>query len=133
MGAAKPAAKQPRGAPKPKKVKKVAKKQPLKFVLDCSGPVNDGMMDPANFEKFLHDHIKVGGKPGKLGDKVVISRDKAKITVTAEPPFSKRYLKYLTRKFLKKSDIRDYVRAVASGKQSYALRYYSAHTGDDQE
>ena len=37
---------------------------------------------------------EVGGKTGKLGDKVQVSREKAKINVTAEAPFSKQYLKY---------------------------------------
>ena len=33
-----------------------------------------------------------------------------KITVTANIPFSKRYLKYLTKKFLKKNTLRDWIR-----------------------
>ena len=44
---------------------------------------------------------KVEGKTGNLGEKVTVSRDKAKINVTAEAPFSKRYLKYLSKKYLK--------------------------------
>ena len=38
------------------------------------------------------------GKTGNLGDKVTISREKAKIHVQAEAPFSKRYLKYLSKR-----------------------------------
>jgi hypothetical protein len=37
-----------------------------------------------------------------LGDNVKVGRDKTKITVTSEIPMSKRYLKYLTKKYLKK-------------------------------
>jgi len=37
-----------------------------------------------------------------LGDNVKVTRDKTKITVTSEIPMSKRYLKYLTKKYLKK-------------------------------
>lgn len=33
-----------------------------------------------------------------------------KITVTSNIPFSKRYLKYLTKKFLKKNSLRDWIR-----------------------
>ena len=54
--------------------------------------------------------LQVNGKAGALGDTVSISRDKAKLTVTAELPFSKRYLKYLTKKHLKKQQLRDYLR-----------------------
>jgi large subunit ribosomal protein L22e len=48
-----------------------------------------------------------------------------KITVTANIPFSKRYLKYLTKKFLKKNSLRDYLRVVASSKDVYELRFYN--------
>ena len=55
---------------KPVKAKatKGKKKQVLKFTLDCTIPVDDHVLDPASFEKFLHDRIKVNGKTGVLGD-----------------------------------------------------------------
>lgn len=52
-------------------------------------------------EKFLHDRIKVGGKTGVLGDSVAITREASQLTITSKIPMSKRYLKYLTKKFLK--------------------------------
>ena len=57
-------------------------------------------------EKFLLDRIKVGGKVGNLGDLVSVSRDKAKVQVSADTAFSKRYLKYLSKKYLKKQQVR---------------------------
>jgi len=65
-----------------------------------------------------------------------------KITVTSSIPFSKRYLKYLTKKFLKKNSLRDWIRyaflhflllltlntlfsVVASSKDNYQLRFYN--------
>jgi hypothetical protein len=56
-------------------------------------------------EKYLKERIKVDGKAGNLGDKVQVSRDKSKIVVTAETAFSKRYLKYLAKKYLKKNQV----------------------------
>ena len=122
------------------------RKQTLKFTVDCSQPVDDGIMDAASFvrcrpvtgtghreretdrlsvvggpfdwppptpprpiasqEKFLQDRIKVSGKTGNLGDMVTVSRDKAKVTVASDIPFSKRYLKYLSKKYLKKQQAR---------------------------
>ena len=35
------------------------KKIQHKFILNCTQPVEDGIMDPANFEKYLHERIKV--------------------------------------------------------------------------
>ena len=77
------------------------KKQVLKFTLDCPHLVEDGIMDAANFEQFLQERITVNEKAGNLGGGVVImERSKSKITVTSEVTFSKKYLKYLTQKYL---------------------------------
>merc|ERR1712193_430922 len=87
----------------------------------------------AKFAQFLLEKIKVNGKTGNLGDKVQINREKSKIYVTAEMPFSKRYLKYLTKKFLKKQGLRDFLHVVASSKNMYALRYFNIPDADDGE
>ncbi len=86
---------------------------------------------PSSFY-FLH---QVNGKAGVLGDSVTVGRDKSKIQVTAELPFSKRYLKYLTKKHLKKQQLRDYLHVVATNKQTYELKYFSVQDegGDDDE
>ncbi|KAI5084052.1 hypothetical protein GOP47_0001063 [Adiantum capillus-veneris] len=97
------------------------------FTIDCGKPVEDKIMDIASFEKFLQDRIKVGGKAGVLGDAVSIAREKNKISVTSESAFSKRYLKYLTKKYLKKHNVRDWLRVIASNKDRnvYELRYFN--------
>jgi len=82
------------------------RKNALKFTIDCSHPVDDGIMDAASFEKFLTDKIKVGGKTGNLGNLVSVSRDKAKVLVSSDTALSKRYLKYLSKKYLKKQQAR---------------------------
>eukprot|EP00922_Rhytidocystis_sp_ex-Travisia-forbesii_P029024 GHVS01042513.1.p1 GENE.GHVS01042513.1~~GHVS01042513.1.p1 ORF type:complete len:125 (+),score=29.53 GHVS01042513.1:149-523(+) len=105
----------------------------IKIVVDCSAPVEDSILDPAGLEKFFQDRIKVENKTGNLGERVVVSRDKAKITVQAELPFAKRYLKYLTKKYLKKHQLRDYLRVLASGHNNYELRYYEMHQQAEEE
>ncbi|XP_037587711.1 60S ribosomal protein L22-like [Cebus imitator] len=110
------------------------KKQVLKFTLDCTHPVEDGIMDAANFEQFLQERIKVNGKAGNLGGGVVtIERSKSKITVTSEVPFSKRYLKYLTKKYLKKNNLRDWLCVVANSKESYELHYFQINQDEEGE
>merc|ERR1712070_63584 len=116
---------------KPKKLTK--RKQTLKFSIDCSQPVDDGIMDAASFEKFLLDRIKVGGKVGKLGELVTVSRDKAKVLVNADTAFSKRYLKYLSKKYLKKQNLRDWLHVISCSKTAYELRYYNIHEQDAEE
>merc|ERR1712139_136114 len=105
----------------------------MKFAIDYAVPLEDGLFDGATFEAFLQAKIKVDGKTGQLGDKVQLSREKSKIFVTAELPFSKRYLKYLTKKYLKKQQLRDYVHVVASSKGMYVLRYFNIPDNEAEE
>uniref|UniRef100_A0A8C8WHK6 Large ribosomal subunit protein eL22 n=1 Tax=Panthera leo TaxID=9689 RepID=A0A8C8WHK6_PANLE len=60
-------------------------------------------MAAANVEQFFGERIKVNGKAGNLGEGAVyLERSKSKITLTPEVTFSKKYLKYLTKKKKKK-------------------------------
>mmetsp|Transcript_11501 Transcript_11501/g.23386 ORF Transcript_11501/g.23386 Transcript_11501/m.23386 type:complete len:96 (-) Transcript_11501:852-1139(-) len=90
-------------------------------------------MDPTSFVKFLHDRVKINGKTGQLGEKVEILREKNKVVIVAEAPFSKRYLKYLTKKYLKKQQLRDWLRVVNSGKDSYELRYFNISEENEED
>lgn len=114
-------------------MKKGGKKAVSKFIIDCAQPVEDKVFDVSAFEKFLHDRIKVNGKAGNLGSKVEISKEKSKLIVNAEAPFSKRYLKYLTKKYLKKSQLRDFLHVIAPTKNSYELKYFKVTGGDAEE
>uniref|UniRef100_A0A8C3CNQ3 Large ribosomal subunit protein eL22 n=1 Tax=Cairina moschata TaxID=8855 RepID=A0A8C3CNQ3_CAIMO len=92
------------------------------------------LLFPLFQEQFLQERIKVNGKAGNLGGGVVtIERSKSKITVTSEVPFSKRYLKYLTKKYLKKNNLRDWLRVVANSKESYELRYFQINQDEEEE
>ena len=63
------------------------------------------------------------GKVGQLGDDVKIAREgSGQLSVTSSIPFSKRYLKYLTKKFLKKHQMREWLRVVSTDKNTYALK-----------
>lgn len=75
----------------------------------------------------------MNNKVGQLGDVVTITRDKNRITVEAKQAFSKRYLKYLTKKFLKKQNLRDWMRVVASDKNTYELRYFNISEDDAED
>merc|ERR1712083_1069210 len=55
------------------------KKNEIKFVIDCTHPVEDGIMNCADFEKYLHERVKVGGKTGNFGKEVSLAREKTKI------------------------------------------------------
>eukprot|EP00470_Lotharella_oceanica_P004645 CAMPEP_0170176494 /NCGR_PEP_ID=MMETSP0040_2-20121228/9364_1 /TAXON_ID=641309 /ORGANISM="Lotharella oceanica, Strain CCMP622" /LENGTH=93 /DNA_ID=CAMNT_0010418837 /DNA_START=159 /DNA_END=440 /DNA_ORIENTATION=- len=89
----------------------------------------------ASFTKYLHDRIKVNGKTGNLGDVVSIDNpDPSSVEVRAKGPFSKRYLKYLTKRFLKGQSLRDYIRVIAGGsKNAYELKYFNVHNEEEEE
>ncbi|KAI9357698.1 ribosomal L22e protein family-domain-containing protein [Zopfochytrium polystomum] len=113
---------------KPKKV------PPVKYTIDCSTPAGDNIFDTAAFEKYLKDRVKVGGRTGNLGSTVAISRNGAIITITAPTGlFAKRYFKYLTKKFLKKNQIRDWLRVIANSKFSFELRYPQINSNEEEE
>ncbi|CAL8091784.1 unnamed protein product [Calicophoron daubneyi] len=105
------------------------KKQQLRFTIGCAAKVIDeDIVDFPSFEKYLKERIKVHNKLNNLGRDVRVEQDKNSITVTSNIPFSKRYLKYLTKKFLKRNKLRDFLRVVAKSKDAYELRFYNFET-----
>ncbi|UYV81984.1 RPL22 [Cordylochernes scorpioides] len=112
------------------------KKTQLKFHIDCTHPVEDGLMTVADVDKFLKNSIKVNNK--KVGaaeianSGILIETVKSKITVTSDIPFSKRYLKYLMKKYLRKNNLRDWLRVVANAKDSYDLRYFQINNDEEE-
>lgn len=79
------------------------------------------------------EHIKVNGKVNNLGNNVTLERQKMKVFVNSDVHFSKAYLKYLTKRYLKKNSLRDWIRVVANDKDSYELRYFRISSNDDDE
>ncbi|XP_045470784.1 60S ribosomal protein L22-like [Harmonia axyridis] len=115
------------------------KKVSLKFTIDCTHPVEDSIMDLGDFENYLMAKIKINNKlanfSGKSGQHyITLSQEKGtKVVLSAEIPFSKRDLKYSTEKYLKKNNLRDWLRVVASDKDNYQLRYFQINDQDDNE
>merc|ERR1711924_222890 len=74
-------------------------------------------------------------KTGALGEVVKVGREKQKVlvTVSSDIKFSKRYLKYLTKKYLKKQNLRDFLHVIAPKKDTYELKYFNINSNDDDE
>ncbi len=82
----------------------------------------------------MRQRIKVNGKTGKLGDVVKVNNDDKKVTVKAEIAFSKRYLKYLTKKYLKRHSLREFLYVIALNKNTYQVKYFNIQQeGQEQE
>ncbi|KAI4845976.1 hypothetical protein E4T44_05320, partial [Aureobasidium sp. EXF-8845] len=94
-----------------KKSQKVTKK----FIINASQPTNDKIFDPSAFTTFLQSRIKIDGRTGNLGEAITVTNlNDGNIEVVAHQDFSGRYLKYLTKKFLKKQQLRDWLRVVST-------------------
>lgn len=103
------------------------------FGIDCSRPVEDKVFNTGNFAEFLRSRIKVDGKIGKLGDNIKVTNTDKEIKVDTKTDFSKRYLKYLTKKYLKKHSLREFLYVVASNKSEYQIKYFNIQQeGEDQ-
>ena len=54
--------------------------------------------------------------------------------ICTEPiPCFHRYLKYLTKKYLKKNKLRDWLRVVSKDKDTYELRYFQINSQEDDD
>ena len=111
---------------------KKPKKSTWKFNLNLTHPVEGGIFDSWNFEQFLRGKIKVNGRTGNLGNVIHIEHFKNKIIVVSEKQFSKRYLKYFTKKYLKKNNLHDWLPVVTSDKETYKLRYFQISQDEDE-
>ena len=116
-----------------KKGGKTAKKIALKYTINCKLPIEDNVIVLNDFENFLKQRIKVDGKAGNLGSAVTVAMDSTSVVVQSSIPFSKRYLKYLTKKYLKKQDLKEYLRVVATAKNQYELRYFNIQNDEAAE
>merc|ERR1739845_101195 len=116
----------------PPKSKKQAKKSQLTFGIDCTHPVEDGIMKVDDLKEFLQRKIKVEGKLGNL-EQITLESAKNKVNVICDRQFSKRYLKYLLKKYLKKNNLRDWLRVVASSRSDYELRYFQINNDEEED
>ena len=117
----------------PAKSKKAAKKSTLTFGIDCTHPVEDGIMKAEELKEFLQRRIKIEGKLNNLEDQVTLKAEKNKVQIVSDVHLSKRYMKYLTKKYLKKNNLRDWLRVVASSQTEYELRYFQINQDDDED
>ena len=106
------------------------------YSVDCAilcGDASERILDIKEFRDFLKARIKVDGKAGNLGTAITVTINKTKIVVNTEIKLSKKYIKYLTKKFLQKTGAREYIRVVHQSKDAYELRFYDAREEDSED
>ncbi|PQE21047.1 60S ribosomal L22 protein [Rutstroemia sp. NJR-2017a WRK4] len=117
--------------PKAKTAKgKVAQKKV--YTIDCKQPANDKIFDTANFQEFIQNAIKVDGLKGNFGSLVTVSREGDIVKVTTSASHSTHYMKYLTKKYLKKKQLRDWLRVVSDAHGKMELKFFNV-VGEEAE
>lgn len=104
-----------------------------KYTIEMAQPVQDSVLESDGLKLFFLKHMKVDGKTQNFKERVQITNDKTKVYISVEIPFSKRYLKYLTKKYLKAQQLRDFLRVIASRENSYELRYFQMNQESNEE
>ena len=118
--------------------------KPITYTLDLSACVDDddAIVDAAELRNYIASKLKLDGKPiavkpaeGEEADAdisidarsgVSVDAGVNVVSVTSKLALSKRYLKYLSKKYIASIDMRDCLHVVASGKTAYAIKPYKA-------
>ena len=100
-----------------------------KFTVDFSSPLENKLLTLESVLHYLQTNMKLNGLKGKLGKTIMISMDDLKknknvivISVDSSIKFSKRYIRYLVKKYLKKEGIAKYLTLSATSPGAYAVK-----------
>ena len=101
-----------------------------KYSVDFSNPLENKLLTLESVLKFLQNNMKLNGLKGKLGKTILINtdekREKSKtsivILVDSSIKFSKRYIRYLVKKFLKKEGVAKYLTLTATSTSAYMVK-----------
>ena len=115
-----------------KTVKAKKDKNYRKIHIDFNQAVSNNLLSLETAASYLNSKIKVNGLTGNLGDSVKVSptdkKDKQKNTIVVQVhdkmQFSKRYVKYLVKKFLKKEGISAFLRVISTGSNGYQVKMF---------
>ena len=113
-----------------KKENKNLKKEKVykKFYVDFSEPLDNKLLSIESASKFLNSNMKIDGLKGNLKDIIKINVNEKKnkkcllIQVDNQLQFSKKYIKYLVKKFLKREGIVNYLTVLSNSPNSYAVK-----------
>ena len=101
-----------------------------KFTVDFNAPVENNLLTLESALKYIQNNMKVNGLKGKLGERIKISmtdkKDKTKntlvVSVDTSLKFSKRYIRYLVKKFLKREGIARFMTVSSTAPGAYTVK-----------
>jgi large subunit ribosomal protein L22e len=112
------------------KENKTSKKEKVykKYFVDFSDPLDNKLLSIESAMKYLNSNMKIDGLKGNLKDFIKISVDDKRnkkcllIQVDNQMQFSKKYIKYLVKKFLKREGIVKYLTVLSNSPNSYEVK-----------
>ena len=112
------------------KENKTSKKEKVykKYFVDFSDPLDNKLLSIESAMKYLNSNMKIDGLKGNLKDFVKINVDDKRnkksllIQVDNQMQFSKKYIKYLVKKFLKREGIVKYLTVLSNSPNSYEVK-----------
>jgi len=120
------------------KTKQKKEKNFRKYHVDFNAAVSNNLVSLEAAIKYLQKNIKINGIKGKSDAENFVKvsstdkKDKQKNTILVQADnamkFSKRYIKYLVKKFLKRENISLYLRVIANGSSSYIVKLLNRNT-----
>lgn len=102
----------------------MAEQTTVTITVDCTAPLADNFFEMSQFVEYMQKNMKVSGLRNNMKDKITIEAQDKKLVVKANIKYTKRAIRYYTRKFLKKVDLRDRFRLLSSSKNEYEFRAY---------
>ncbi len=113
--------------------KKVAKTEEKTFSCTIDLTNCTDFIEPKKLVTFFRQTIKVDGKAGNTKGIEVKAADKKVTITTSSAKLCKRYMKYLMKKFLKKNNLREWLRVVSDKKDGYELKFFNVQNEDEEE
>ena len=108
-----------------KKQNEPKQKNYKRYIIDLSGPIENKLLTLESASKFLQSHIKINNITGKLGESIKVNNnDKNNLVISVDSTleFSKKYLKYLMKKFLKREGIGKFLTVSATSPNAYTVK-----------
>ena len=101
-----------------------------KYTVDFNSPVDNNLLTLESALKYMQSNMKINGLKGKLGNTIKISstgkKDKNKntliVSVDSQLQFSKRYIRYLLKKFLKREGIARFLTVSSTSPSAYTVK-----------
>merc|ERR1712224_1096206 len=92
----------------------------------------DRVIEQSHYMDYLKTKLKLNGK-ALCDEFATVEASGKKVIVASNVKFGKRYLKYLTNKYLKQADIKSYLRVIATDKLGYKVKFLEMVDGKAEE